>query len=152
MESDREDRKSPRFVLPGKIAGTPAGRVGGFSFPGRPFSGIGEWICRKVSMEIWISGQRREPTLVSDISSMTEDELQAEVNTLAKWGIIFGFGWLLGLGSLVAILFGFRASRIVWGSKGRIRGKGKAIFCVILGVVGLLPWIWRGYVALPLPL
>ncbi|MBP8644626.1 MAG: hypothetical protein KBH99_00720 [Syntrophobacteraceae bacterium] len=86
---------------------------------------------------------------MSDGSGLNDAELQTEVNILLKWGIIFGFGWLLGFGSLVAVFFGVRAFRIVWISGGLVHGTGKAVFCIILGILGLLPWVWRGYVAFP---
>lgn len=60
-------------------------------------------------------------------------------------GIFFSIFWLMGFGSLIAIVQALRAHKIIRQSDGAIRGSGRVVWCFIVGGAGLLFW---GYVLL----
>lgn len=71
--------------------------------------------------------------------------LQRKVDDLLKRGIIFSIFWLMGIGSLIAVVNAFRARRMIKQSNGEIRGMDKVWWCLIIGGAGLLLW---GYVVI----
>ena len=64
---------------------------------------------------------------------------------MLRRGIIFSIFWLMGVGSLIAIIQAMKARRIIRESNGNIRGSGKVMWCFIVGGAGLVFW---GYVIL----
>jgi hypothetical protein len=66
--------------------------------------------------------------------------LQNEVNSMLRRGVFFSIVWLMGIGSLIAIIQGIKARRIIRRSDGEIKGAGKVLWCFIVGGVGLLFW------------
>ena len=67
--------------------------------------------------------------------------MQEKVRRLLKWGVIFSILWLGGIGSLVAIVCGAKARRLIKESGGQIRGTGGAWWCLIVGSLGLVIWL-----------
>ena len=76
---------------------------------------------------------------------MSQTDLQHQVDAMLRRGIIFSIFWLMGVGSLIAIIQAMKARRIIRESNGKIRGSGKVVWCFIVGGAGLVFW---GYVIL----
>jgi hypothetical protein len=51
------------------------------------------------------------------------------------------FFWLIGVGSVLAIIFGFMARRQVKESNGAQKGSDLALAGIILGIIGVLFWV-----------
>jgi len=66
---------------------------------------------------------------------------QNEIDSMLKKGIIFSILWLAGIGSLIAIIAGNKAKKAINASNGKLQGKGRALWCLIVGGVGLLFWL-----------
>jgi hypothetical protein len=67
-----------------------------------------------------------------------------ETNGLAIASLVLGIIWVLGIGSILAVIFGFVARRQIRQSGGRQSGGGMALAGIILGFVGvvsLILWI-----------
>jgi predicted PurR-regulated permease PerM len=65
-------------------------------------------------------------------------------NGLAIASLVLGIVWVFGLGSILAVIFGFVARKQIRESGGRQSGGGMAIAGIVLGfvgVVGLIFWI-----------
>lgn len=62
---------------------------------------------------------------------------------MLRRGVIFSIVWLMGVGSLIAVIQAFVARKIIQRSHGEIRGSGKVVWCLVVGRLGLLFW---GYV------
>ena len=59
---------------------------------------------------------------------------------MLRRGIIFSIFWLMGVGSLIAVIQAIKARKIIRRSNGEIRGSGKVMWCFIVGGAGLLFW------------
>jgi len=66
---------------------------------------------------------------------------QRRVNELLGRGVFFSLTWLMGIGSLVALLKGLEARRLIVGSNGRLTGTGGAWWCILFGAIGAVVWI-----------
>jgi hypothetical protein len=64
-----------------------------------------------------------------------------EVKRLIKQATFFLIFWLFGIGSLVAVLNGLKARKLVLRSNGRIQGIVGAWVCVIIGLIQVGIWI-----------
>ena len=62
---------------------------------------------------------------------------------MLRRGVIFSIVWLMGVGSLIAVIQAIKARKIIQQSNGEIRGSGKVVWCLVVGGLGLLFW---GYV------
>jgi len=58
-----------------------------------------------------------------------------------KWGIVFSLLWLAGIGSIVALLLGWKAIIAIKASNGTLVGAGRGWWCLIVGGLGLLFWL-----------
>lgn len=67
-------------------------------------------------------------------------QTQDKVDKLLKWGIIFSILWLAGFGSLLAFIFGLKAKGLISKSNGEVSGMGRAQWCLVVGVLGMLFW------------
>ena len=76
---------------------------------------------------------------------MSKSDLQDQVDGMLRRGIFFSIFWLMGVGSLIAIIQAVKARKIIQQSNGEIHGSGKVMWCFIVGGAGLLFW---GYVIL----
>ncbi|HEX8887602.1 MAG TPA: hypothetical protein VF779_00390 [Pyrinomonadaceae bacterium] len=68
------------------------------------------------------------------------EKLKAQVKvskTLAN-GFIFSIVWLGGVGSLVALISGLRARKMIQRYKGELTGIGMAWWCIIVGSLGVI--------------
>jgi hypothetical protein len=66
------------------------------------------------------------------------DELEQQVKVSKMLGVAFAFSvtGIGGLGSLIALVIGLRASRIIRQSNGRIGGGFMAWWCILAGALG----------------
>lgn len=53
-------------------------------------------------------------------------------------GFIFSLVWLSGIGSLIALIIGLRALRIIRRSNGQLTGVNMAWWCIIAGAAGVI--------------
>lgn len=67
-------------------------------------------------------------------------EKQNKVNSLLKRGVIFSILWLFGFGSLIAVISGIKAKKIIKESNGELFGSGRVWWCLIVGSFGVLLW------------
>ena len=51
--------------------------------------------------------------------------LQGEVNAKLRRGIFYSIFWLMGVGSAIAVIEGFKAKRLIRQSGGELKGIGK---------------------------
>jgi hypothetical protein len=72
-------------------------------------------------------------------------DLQGEVNSILRRGIFYSIFWLMGVGSVIAIIQGVKAQKIIRQSSGEVKGIGKVWWCFIIGGIGILFW---GFVVL----
>ena len=68
--------------------------------------------------------------------------LQGEVNAKLRRGIFYSIFWLMGVGSAIAVIEGFKAKRLIRQSGGELKGIGKVWWCFIVGGAGLLFWLF----------
>jgi hypothetical protein len=68
--------------------------------------------------------------------------LQNEVNAKLRRGIFYSIFWLMGVGSAIAVMQGFKAKRLIRQSGGELKGMGKVWWCFIVGGAGLLFWLF----------
>jgi hypothetical protein len=66
---------------------------------------------------------------------------QEQVDRTLRWGIIFSILWLMGIGSLIAVISGLKARRLILDSNGAIAGMGKVWWCLIVGSLGIAFWL-----------
>ena len=64
-------------------------------------------------------------------------QVQKSTNGMAVASLILGILWLSGLGSILAIIFGFIGRKKIAQSNGREGGNGLAIAGIVLGFVGV---------------
>ncbi|MFL6285699.1 MAG: hypothetical protein ACJ74Q_21385 [Pyrinomonadaceae bacterium] len=72
--------------------------------------------------------------------------LQARVSRMLGIGFAFSIVWLSGLGSLIALIIGLRARRIIMQSEEQISGIRLAWWCIIVGGLGVVIgplWLFR---------
>ncbi len=66
---------------------------------------------------------------------------QGQIDKMLKWGIIFSVIWLGGLGSLAAFIIGVKARNRIKASSGTLTGSGRALWCLVVGALGLALWV-----------
>jgi formate-dependent nitrite reductase membrane component NrfD len=66
-------------------------------------------------------------------------EAQRRVDDLLRWGVVFSIFWLMGVGSLIAVVCGIKAKRIV--EMAGAKPPGRVWWCLIVGTLGLAVWI-----------
>ena len=66
---------------------------------------------------------------------------QDQIDKTLKWGIVFSIVWLMGLGSLLAILLGLKARKAINTSGGTLIGTGRVWWCLVVGGLGLAFWL-----------
>jgi len=69
------------------------------------------------------------------------EELQRRVDSLTRRGLFFGFFWLGGVGSVIAVALGIKAKRLIEASDGEVVGDARARGCILAGMAGILIWI-----------
>jgi apolipoprotein N-acyltransferase len=68
------------------------------------------------------------------------DELEQQVKVSKMLGMAFvlSITGIFGVGSLIALIVGWKAARIIQASKGRISGGVMAWWCILAGTLGTL--------------
>lgn len=64
--------------------------------------------------------------------------LQIKVSKILSRGFVFSIVWLAGIGSLIAIISGIQALRLIKKSQKEIVGTKMAWWCIIVGSLGIL--------------
>ena len=75
------------------------------------------------------------------LAALGADMTQASLDRLLRWGIVFSIVWLAGAGSLIALLAGRKAKKEIGASGGELEGSGRAMWCVVVGTIGLVAWV-----------
>jgi hypothetical protein len=88
------------------------------------------WICGAATPDIGV-----EP--IVELWSPTSGEPHGGTNGFAITALVVGILWMYGVGSLLALCFGYVALRQIRDSGGRQAGRGLAIAGVILGWIGV---------------
>ena len=65
-------------------------------------------------------------------------ELQIKVSKILSRGFVFSLVWLGGIGSLIALISGLQARRLIKKSNGEIVGIKMAWWCIIAGGFGVV--------------
>ena len=63
-------------------------------------------------------------------------------NGYAIASLVLGIVWIGGLGSLLAVIFGFMARGQIKNTDGRQGGNGMAVAGIVLGIVGVVLTVW----------
>ena len=81
---------------------------------------------------------RRSGALVaSDPAESSYTPLQQRTNGLSVAGLVLGIVWLWGIGSILALVFGYVAKGQIDRSNGLQTGRGMAVASIVLGWVGV---------------
>ncbi|MEZ4822827.1 MAG: hypothetical protein R2942_10565 [Ignavibacteria bacterium] len=72
---------------------------------------------------------------------MEKEILQKEFDRVTNRGIIFGLVWIMGIGSVIALISGYQAGKIYKESGNSLEGKNKIFKSYIAGFSGILLWI-----------
>ena len=64
--------------------------------------------------------------------------VEQSTNRYAIASLVLGILWLLGIGSILALVFGFLAKQRIAASDGRERGDRMATAGIVLGVIGIV--------------
>ncbi len=72
---------------------------------------------------------------------MEKEILQKEFDRITNRGIIFGLVWIMGIGSVIALISGYQAGKIYKESGNLLEGKNKIFKSYIAGLSGILLWI-----------
>ena len=67
-------------------------------------------------------------------------EAQRQIDAVLRRGIIFSILWLAGIGSIIAILSGLKAKKLIANLGVEASGMGRVWWCLIVGGVGVLVW------------
>jgi len=67
--------------------------------------------------------------------------IQEEVARVLRRGIIFSILWLFGIGSLIAVMSGLKARRLILDSNGAVGGMGQVWWRLIVGGLGVAFWL-----------
>ena len=57
---------------------------------------------------------------------MINEKVQTEVNILVNRGIVLGLVWIMGIGSVIALISGFKAKKLIRTAENGLTGKKKA--------------------------
>jgi Domain of unknown function (DUF4190)/Uncharacterised protein family UPF0547 len=71
----------------------------------------------------------------------TSPPTPTKTNGLAIVSLVLGIVWLYGIGSVLALIFGFTANKQIDRAEGRETGRGMAIAGIVLGFVGLISFV-----------
>jgi hypothetical protein len=66
--------------------------------------------------------------------------IQRDIDRLLQRGVIFSLVWLMGIGSVIAVVSGLRAKRLIEQSNGAASGMGRVWWCLIVGGLGIVIW------------
>lgn len=66
--------------------------------------------------------------------------IQQQINALLRRGVVFSVVWLMGVGSVIALISGLRAKRLIEESQGTATGLGRVWWCLVVGGLGIAIW------------
>jgi hypothetical protein len=66
---------------------------------------------------------------------------QNQVDRWLTWGVVFSIVWLAGLGSIFALVAGIKTKRAIESSDGELAGRGRVMWCLIVGGLGVAVWV-----------
>ena len=69
---------------------------------------------------------------------MDELEQQIKVSKMLGMAFVLSITGIFGVGSLIALILGWKAWRIIQASDGRIGGRAMAWWCILVGTLGVL--------------
>ena len=69
---------------------------------------------------------------------MDDLEQQVKVSKMLGMAFVLSITGIAGIGSLVALILGWKAKRIIQASQGRISGRLLAWWCILAGAAGTL--------------
>ena len=72
---------------------------------------------------------------------MDKETAQTEFNRLTNRGIILGYVWILGAGSIISLISAYQAKKLFYSSEFALEGKNKIAKCFAIGIAGLLVWV-----------
>lgn len=72
---------------------------------------------------------------------MNKQSAQTEFNRLTNRGVILGYVWIMGVGSVISLISAYQAKKLFYNSGYQIEGKSKITKCNIIGIAGLLIWV-----------
>jgi hypothetical protein len=72
---------------------------------------------------------------------LEQENLQIEFNRIVNRGVILGIVWIMGVGSIIALISGFQANKILKEADYNLEGKEKIRKCFVVGIAGLLVWV-----------
>lgn len=69
---------------------------------------------------------------------MDDLEQQLKVSKMLGMAFVLSITGIFGVGSLIALILGWKARRIIQASNGRISGRVMAWWCILAGALGTL--------------
>lgn len=72
---------------------------------------------------------------------------QDKLTTKLRLGVVLSIVWLAGLGSAYSVYLGITGLLLIRQSEGALIGRGKALWCVIAGGLGLTFWLFVNLMA-----
>lgn len=72
---------------------------------------------------------------------MDKSSAQTEFNRLTNRGIVLGYVWIMGVGSLISLISAYQAKKLFNTSGFSLEGKNRITKCNIIGIAGLLVWV-----------
>ena len=67
--------------------------------------------------------------------------MQNQLDRNLRWGIILSIVWVMGVGSLLSFILGYRAKRAIKASNGTLSGIGRTWWCLVVGGLGVVLWL-----------
>jgi len=86
-----------------------------------------------------------------EFSEKTRGDVQRKVRSLVRIGIFFSIFWIAGIGSIISIVLGLKARKIIKRANLNIRGMGGVYWCLIVGSLGLI-MVLLIFIAITLPI
>lgn len=68
-----------------------------------------------------------------EFSEKTKEDVQRKVNSLIRIGVILSIVWMAGIWSIISIVDGLKAKRIIKRASGNISGIGGVYWYLIVG-------------------
>ncbi len=72
---------------------------------------------------------------------MNKLSAQTEFDRLTNRGVILGYVWIMGVGSVISLISAYQAKKLFNASGSSIQGKSKITKCNVIGIAGLLVWV-----------
>ncbi|HAY34750.1 MAG TPA: hypothetical protein PK536_13385 [Ignavibacteria bacterium] len=69
---------------------------------------------------------------------MSSEEVKIEFSRLVNRGIVLGSVWIFGIGSVIAIISGYQAGRLLKESGIKTESSSKIQKCYLIGALGIL--------------